>query len=145
LKTSNFEYPYYNIPETEFPTGRCIGNNARCTLVLVEQKDFEEHGVLLTKILRSVELDFERDISFISMRKDEYLKLLPSSNVNEYDHVLLFGISPDQIGLTVNARRTLLKLEHLTVIVSPPLDTIGKDASAKRILWEHLKNVFRGS
>ncbi len=143
MKTSNFEYPYYNISDSTFPTHRCIGNNARRTLVLVEQKDFEEHGVLLTKILRAVELDFNQDVSFISMEKDESLSLLSTSSAKDYDNLILFGIEPRQIGLRTNPRLSLLRLENHTVIVSARLSTIATDAKAKRILWDHLKEVFK--
>jgi len=143
LKTSNFEYAFYNIPDSVFPIDRCKGNNARRTLVLVEQKDFEVHGVLLTKILRAVELEFERDVSFISLQKNETLSLLNTSTINEYDNVLLFGVKPNQIGLKTQSGSSLLKLETLTIIVSESLDTITKDTSAKRNLWVQLKRVFK--
>jgi len=142
LKTSNFEYPCYNISDSSFPTHRCIGNNARRTLVLAEQKDFEEHGVLLTKILRAVELDFNQDVSFISMESGESLNLLSTSSAKDYDNLLLFGINPRQIGLMTNARLSLLRLEEHTVIASTQLSTIATDPKAKRILWDHLKEVF---
>lgn len=143
MNTLNFEYPYYNIPGSVFPTNRCLGNNARRTLVLAERYDFEVHGVLLTKILRAVEFDFERDVSFLPMEQDEALCLLNTSSAKDYDYLLLFGIQPSQIGLLTNPRLSLLKLENHTVIVSTDLSTIAKDAKAKRILWEHLKDVFK--
>ena len=143
MNTSNFEYPYYNIPESVFPTNRCIGNNARRTLVLAERNDFEVHGVLLTKILRAVELDFERDVSFLPMEQGEALSILNTSSAKDYDYLLLFGIQPRQIRLLTNSRVSLLKLENHTVIVSSSLSTIAKDAKAKRTLWEHLKDVFK--
>jgi len=143
LKTGNFEYQYYNLSESEFPIDRCIGNNARRALVLAEQKDFQEHSALLKKILRAVNLDFEHDVSFLSMQKDEMLNLLNTTHVTEYNHVLLFGIAPSQIGFKMKPGLDLLKLEALTIIVSATLDSISKDALAKRKLWELLKNVFK--
>lgn len=143
MNTSNFEYPYYSIPVSAFPTDRCIGNNARRTLVLVDQKDFEEHGVLLTKILRAVELDFKQDVSCIALEKDESLSLLNNASAKDYDHVLMFGIAPRQIGLMTNPRLSMLRLENHIVIASTLLGTIAKDPKAKRILWEHLKDVFK--
>jgi len=138
-----FEYPYYNISESVFPKDRCIGNNERRTLVLVEQKDFADHGALLTKILRAVDLDFEQDISFIPVEKNERISFLNTSDSKEYENILLFGLEPQQIGLMTNPGQGLLRLEDFTVIVSSPLSAIAKDPVAKRNLWGHLQRVFK--
>ena len=143
MNSSIFEFPYYDISGSEFPINRCKGNNARRTLVLVERTDFEEHGVLLTKILRAVDLDFEQDVSFITLEKDETVGLLNSSIAKQFDYVLLFGIAPRQIGLMTTSRLSMLRLENHTIIVSTLLSMVSKDAKAKRILWSHLKEVFK--
>lgn len=143
MNTSNFILPYYDIPKSEFPIDRCNGNNAKRTLVLVEQKDFKEHGALLTKILRAVDLDFKEDVSFIALEKGESLSFLNTASVNEYDNVLLFGVAPTQLGLQTNPRLSMIRLENHTIIISTQLSHISIDAKAKRTLWEHLKEVFK--
>ena len=143
MKTTNFEYPYYKIPESVFPTNRCKGNNARRTLVLSEQKDFEENGPLLVKILRAVELDFEQDVSFILMQDGETLSLLSTPEISNYDNLILFGIKPMQVGLASQKSSSLMRLENLTIIVSGSLDKIIKDSNVKKDLWAQLKAVFK--
>jgi DNA polymerase III psi subunit len=126
-----------------FPTNRCKGNNARRTLVLSEQKDFEENGPLLVKILRAVELDFEQDVSFILMQDGETLSLLSTPEISNYDNLILFGIKPAQIGLASRQSSSLLRLENHTIIVSGSLNKITQDAKVKKDLWAQLKAVFK--
>lgn len=143
MQSTPFEYPYYDISEHAFPKERIIGNNSKRLLVLSFPDDFDKNGVLLKKILRAVDFDFEQDISFLTVEPNEQIGFMQSVELKNYDTVILFGVTLPQIGLSIQTKRTLFRLENLTLILSQTLGVISENAQAKRELWGHLQQVFK--
>ena len=135
------EFRIYALPEEVVQAERLLGNNARKMLVLAEAEDFKNHRDLLEKILGAVEYDLQADTAVLTLSPQERINL--SSEIEQCEHLLLFGISPTQIGLNVNLKKRLIQLERLTIVRSGPLGKVASDTNEKRALWQVLKSVFK--
>ena len=140
MKTSNFDIPIYDIPVSEIDPARLLGNNAKQMIVLVGQEDFETNKLLLEKILAAVKYDLAEDAVTIQLQGDERIA---SSRLDiPVRHMLIFGINPRDLGLSVSLKKRLIRLETITIVRAPSLGTIASNTDEKRKLWEILKSLF---
>ena len=139
---SSFKIKRYNWSELTFPIERCKGLNSRNVLVLIEEDDLNTNSALLKRVIQSVGLDLEQDLSLLALDKDEYISLLSSPHIANYSKILSFGIPVERFGPASIKATGLLQFEKVMVVVSAPLGQIASDEQKKRLLWANLKTLF---
>ena len=135
-----FSIPVYDLESSGIDHSRLVGNNARRMMVLLRETDFKSHGDLLRKILGAVKYDLDQDAYVYQMT--EAAKVVWRDVTSPVDHLLLFGIAPAEVGLSITSKRRLIVLEEVTIIRAPSLEVISANTDEKRKLWEILKHTF---
>ena len=102
------------------------------------------HLAFLKKILRSVDLDFDQDIHFLSVPSDLQSVMISDPQISMYRKVILFGIRPTQIGIHANDSPPcgLFQFEGFDCLTAPTLDEIESTPEYKKQLWDGLKQIF---
>lgn len=135
-----FSIPVYDLESSGIDAARLVGNNDRRMMVLLRESDFQKHATLLSKILGAVKYDLENDAVVYQMQDSETIAFRELSI--PVDHLILFGVGPADVGLSVTLKKRLIALENITIIRAPSLDVISSNTDEKRRLWEILKHTF---
>ena len=136
---------YYFWPENQIAWSDCSGANAKRTLVLSSDTEMRGNLSFLKKILRAVDLDFDKDIHFMSAPVNLQIQLMSDSHLTQYSKLVLFGIRPSQIGIWSGDKVGchVLSFESLVCVVAPALQDIERQPEYKKVLWSALKQVFQ--
>lgn len=124
-----------------------MGSNQKHITILVNTDDArflsDKSFLFLTGILNACKLSVA-DVAIINIRQladNHYLSL---NTATEPKIMLLFGISPEEIGLPLHFPHFQVQpFNHITYLSSPALDNIETDKSLKTKLWTSLKSVFQ--
>jgi len=112
---------------------------------VVVQMEPEHPGNLdfLKKILLASGLDFEKDTLFAETKDAEPTTILSVLKSKHPDQVLVFGVSPGQIGLNIQAPyyRPVVFC-GTTFLFSEKLSAIESDKTRKTNLWQALRHMF---
>ncbi len=112
---------------------------------VVVQSEPEHPGNLefLKKILLAAGLDFEQDTLYAEVQDAEPRAILPVLKINHPDSVLVFGLSPSQIGLNIQVPLYKpLVFCDTTFLFSEKLSAIEPDKTRKTNLWQALRQMF---
>ncbi len=140
---TTFNIQRYTWPTNEFPAGRCTGENGKNVLAIVGRGDLNSHSALLKRIVQSVGLDLDKDMSLLDIADDEQFALLSSPEIADYQSVLSFGIPLSRFGPASDRTTGLFRFESLDVLVTGSLEQLATDEQQKRKLWAHLKIMFK--
>lgn len=141
------QIPHYHWHETRPRWDSRQGQNAGHTLVLTLPSDIPEHLMLLKKIMGAIGLDFDKDIHFMTVTDEHTIRLLSEPELNDYQYLLVFGISPEAMGLPArNANLPQIYVyENIQCIVASGLGTLSESPEQKKALWSVLKHAFMQS
>lgn len=132
----------YPVPNEGPDTDRYKGLNAKRLLVVLAEIEVNSYYDLLSKILRAIGFDIDADINLLVLNPQESVALFSSDIHEQYDRVLLMGVSPRTLGLALDLPIGIQRLEKITVIAGPTLEKVSQDEKVKRAFWSILKTEF---
>lgn len=133
-------------PAPEPPLIRSLGGNAKKTLILVqrEKEAFLPEGELkfLTAILSACGLSLA-DISLVNYHSLEVKSYAPLVEHFGSRQVLLFDVTPAQLGMPINFPPFQVQaFKETRYMQAPALHLVEADVTLKKNLWAALKNMF---
>lgn len=141
------------LPEGETPQPTGTGKGQKGLLVVYEpgETPTETLNAFLNKVVQAIDYDLERDAVTYYKTPQQPLSLAELLRQGTFQHVLLFGIPPAQLGLHLDVEPYESATWENTLILSADgLEAIyrerkagGKEKSAR--LWAMLKQTFLAS
>ncbi len=138
-----FDLKIFLIPEG-LPE-RLAGEGRKGTLVVVLRSEWETeaHRLLITKILRAVQLDPEKDAYVVGLRTGERISLQAWRQQDALRQVLAFGCRPAAIGLQIEASLYRpVELDGTHYLFAAPLAELSRDVNQKKALWAAMRQMF---
>jgi hypothetical protein len=124
--------------------GQAEGHFARKVAVLVLQEPGSAaNRDFLTKVLSAAGLDLQQDTLLAEIPAHEPVSIAPDLQERKPLHLLVFGISPAQLGLSVQVvPYQPLSFYNATWLFSDALSILEPDKQKKSMLWNALKQLF---
>lgn len=150
MHSSFFDFKVFVIPESAEvgPTGRGAAQKGLLILYAPGDEAQEDLDRFLGKILQAMDYELERDAWTFCKTPHDSLSLPELIETGRCQHVLLFGLSPDELGLPLPITPYQpIQHEGITLLPADDLPTIyqerrsgGKARSVQ--LWTMLKETF---
>lgn len=120
------------------------GSNQKNLLIVSHEDSLtEETQSLLSKILKAIGYDWQKDAITISLRANQGFSFIDLSKKKRFEHVILFGVLFQQLGIkTPNVLYQTISLQQTAFIAADSLTDIATDNQKKSILWQVLKETF---
>lgn len=124
-----------------------LGSNQKHITILVNADDAtflsDKSFIFLTGVLTACRLNVA-DVAIINIHQSNNIHYLSLNAVTRPQIALLFGISPQEIGLPLHFPHFQVQpFNNTTYVCAPPLDNIEADKPLKAKLWASLKSVFQ--
>ncbi len=132
------------VPKTEKATilEHCKGNNAK-GICLVYNASESEQLPFLAKILAAVELDMKEDVIALTSTDKQSFSLSDLSSELSFKRVIVFGFSPQHIGLQVQFQKyQIYTLGGIQYLFADNLELIESTKAKKGLLWGALQQMF---
>ncbi|HAD11782.1 MAG TPA: hypothetical protein DCF33_05015 [Saprospirales bacterium] len=120
------------------------GNFARKVAVLfLAEPNSAANREFIAKVLSAANLNLQQDTLFAELPAHEPVSIAPDLKERKPGHVLVFGISPAQLGLSIQ-----ISLYHPTAfygatwLFADSLSTLEPDKNRKSQLWNGIKTMF---
>ncbi len=139
---SDLKNTVYAIPEFNQNTPKIEGNGLRSLLVITEADNYDTNEeITLKKLVSAIKFDFDNDIYFIKISKNELISL--SNLPIKYSEMIVFGLLPEQIGLNIEYRMyEILPFEHSRIMMSDSIRQMNAIPQNKQQLWVKLQEMF---
>ena len=120
------------------------GQYARQILVLtLDEPASPNNRDFLAKIFAAAQLDLYRDSLFAQVPAHEPLSMPPFIREKRPAHILVFGLSPAQLGLTLQVPLyQAIGFYNTTWLFADALSALEPDKAKKGQLWTVLKAIF---
>ncbi|MEI6412545.1 MAG: hypothetical protein WCR52_24345 [Bacteroidota bacterium] len=130
-------------PERSFPE-MASGGFARKVFVLVlKEPDAPGNRDFLTKILAAAQVNLEKDTLWAEVSAMEAPAPAATFSIKHPDHILVFGLTPEQVGLKIDAPLYRpVAFYGATWLFSEPLSVLEPDKNRKGLLWKALQQIF---
>lgn len=121
-----------------------VGGFSRNLIVLaLEEPNATANRDFLTKVLAAANLNLAQDALFAEIPSNESRALAPDLNAFKPKQVLVFGLSPAQLGLTFEMQTYQpCAFYGSTWLFADQLSALEPDKSKKTQLWSALKQIF---
>jgi len=153
LKPGFFNFKVFVLPEGDnpLPPGHGQGQKGLLVVYAPGETPSETLSAFLNKILQAIDYDLDRDAITYYKTPQQPLSLSELLREGTFRHVLLFGITPAQVGLNLDASPyEPTTWENVHILSADGLEAIyrerragGKEKSAR--LWAMLKQSFLAS
>lgn len=135
----------YHIPEIKLEDHLTAELKTK-KLVVLRSKEDESTAIdeMFHKMMAAIHIDIDKDVAII--RLEDSAEVLESVNwisKSMNQHVLVFGLSPAQIGLNINhLPYRPMRLYNSSILFCHTLEAIHFDVNLKKRLWKALKEQF---
>ena len=133
----------FNIPEHNSTADYTIsGQGSKQLVIVVESENYgKEEAELLGKMIKAIQYDQISDVYLLAVEKGAQLSL--SAIVESWNDIILFGVSPHQIGIHIEFKPYLiLPLEAKRALYVDDLKSLGTNAAKKQALWTLFQKMF---
>lgn len=97
----------------------------------------------LSKVLTAARLNLERDTLFVDVSGHAPLSILPALKEKPGEYILVFGLTPAEIGLAAEIPRYIpYPFYGSTFLFADALATLEPDKVLKGKLWQALQQIF---
>ena len=124
---------------------RTVGGFARkvWVLALSEPAAAGSNRDFLAKVLAAAQLNFDKDTLFTEIPASEPVNFSTDFKRKQPDYVLVFGLPPAQLGLTIETTPYRPVLFYgATWLFADALSVLEPDKNRKGQLWSALKQMF---
>jgi len=115
----------------------------RIAVVVLDESPARDDRDFLTKILASAQIDLAKDTLLASVPPGEPIGLNSILKEKQAEQILVFGIPPAQLGLTIEVRPYQpIFFYGATWLFGDALSALEPDKTKKGLLWTALKSMF---
>lgn len=120
------------------------GAFARKVFVLfLQEPDFPGNRDFLIKILAAAQVNLEKDTFWVETVASSAPAPAGAFAQKKPDHVLVFGLTPAQVGLKIEAPLYQPMLFYgVNWLFADPLSVLEPDKQRKGLLWKALQQIF---
>lgn len=112
-------------------------------ILALAEPDFPDNTDFLKKVLAAAQLDLEQDTLFAEIPEGQPFDMSGSLRMKPAGQVLVFGISPQQLGVHVQAPLFQpFSFYGTTWLFADALSVLAPDKTKKGLLWTALKSMF---
>lgn len=131
----------YRINESQ-SAPKVTGKGEKGLLIIIQSMDKAKNIATLEGLVKAINLDIEEDVSIVSV-EDTFISLNSLISSGKYSTVILVGITPDQIGFTINAQPYFFyKMEGFSILLTDSLSDMNADKAKKMKFWQNLQARF---
>ncbi len=132
----------FKIPNFDSSSISIQGKGTKKLLVICQKQGFSEvQSTALKKMITAIKYDFENDIFLVILDEKEQIALSTIDLV--FTDLILFGISPENLGYNVEFRRQeITQFDCSRMLVFEGLDIVLADNHKKLLLWNKLQEMF---
>ncbi|MFY0253685.1 hypothetical protein ACDQ55_06985 [Chitinophaga sp. 30R24] len=131
--------------EKELPKVKFLGENQKNIALFIQNENQaylnEELFNLLTNILNACKLGMQ-DVSLMNVSHYPALTFTDWQSAVKITRSVVFGITPEQLGLSDIPAYQLVTVNGTTLLFSDELSVIGSDKQLKARLWAGLKQLL---
>jgi len=130
------------IPENEMQGKYLLGEGRKGLVLVVDANHFDvQEEDTLRKLVGAIGFDYTRDIYLWKWHRKHDCSIGLMKTV--YNDVLMFGVTPDQVGMYVDYRAYTVHLfEQCRLLVSDSIHEINNQPAKKQALWNILKKMY---
>ena len=123
---------------------RAKGNFAKQIFVFVlSEPEHPGNAGFLKKILAAAGLDLDTDALLVEVSSSDRVSFLPAVKDKHAGHILVFGLSPKQLGLHAEIPAFLpYPFYGATFLFADKLSVLEPDKTLKAKLWQALRQLF---
>ena len=133
----------FSAPEHSILQHATGGFARRVCILLPAGPEHHERLGFLTKILAAVRLDLDKDTLLIEIPVPQPATILPVLKEKQAEVVLVFGLSPAQIGLRTEIPLYLPQPFYgATFLFAEALAVLEPDTARKARLWQAIQHLF---
>ncbi|MBN8679149.1 MAG: hypothetical protein J0M29_13050 [Chitinophagales bacterium] len=120
------------------------GNFSRKVAVLaLQEPNSAANREFLTKVLAAANLNLAQDTLLAEIPAQEPVSIAPDLQQRKPGHILVFGISPAQLGLSIQiSLYQPTAFYGATWLFTDALSTLEPDKNRKSQLWNGIKTMF---
>jgi len=131
----------YTIPDLNNASSN-EGNGEKGLLLILDQTDKTQNIKTLEGLVKAIKLDNNKDVKIVTV-ESQCLNLNALLNDQEYNTVILIGITPDQVGFSINAGKYFFyNLEGFSILLTDSLSDLNADKSKKMKFWQNLQERY---
>ena len=131
----------YTIKEANNPTS-ISGEGQKGLIIVINQNDMDLNIQTLQGLVKAIKLYFEKDVKLLTLEAQS-IEINTILNQQSLNTLILIGITPDQVGFSLNAKKYFLyKMEKFSLLLSDSLSVINADKSKKMAFWKNLQERF---
>lgn len=150
MNSSFFNFDIILPPSPLDVKSRALGANEKRIMILFEcdKDNFKDQEAYLEKILAAAKINLQKDTVYFNLTDKESISFQQLNQIYTPNYLLLFGLSPDRIGLQVNYQpytpfvfqsKQLLFVDALGAILE---EKQRKERQMAGLLWKNLQAMF---
>ncbi len=141
------EFEIFPVLETSELLKLGQGSNHKKLLVVLQKLEEQKRSdamVLLTKIMKAVNIDLEKDLFLLELSPRAGFNFKELHNALDFQCMISFGLSPNVAGLNFQTRNYEIKtFSTWKFLFVDDLPKIGGDQKLKGALWTNLQQLFK--
>ena len=117
------------------------GNGDKGLLIVIQQTDKAENEATLQGLVKAIKFDIDQDVTIVECTEP----FTPINEIitNKYNTLILIGVSPDQVGFSISAKKYFFyKMEEFSILLTDSLQAMNADKSKKMAFWQNLQSHF---
>ncbi len=133
------------LPQTDKPNYRYLGDNNKSILILVNETDAEilnkDDLLALNKLLAARKLE-QKDVAILNIQKNTQLNFAQLKDFFGFNKLLLFGINPKDLAITGIVANQICTFEGVPILGTWHLKQMQADEKKKLIFWAQFKTLL---
>lgn len=131
----------YTIKEAHNPTSNS-GNGEKGLIIVIHQADMDQNIQTLQGLVKAIKFDIQRDVKILTV-DSQSIDINSILKEQSCKTLILVGISPDQIGFSINAKQYFFyQMEQISILLTDSLAILNADKSKKMQFWKNLQERF---
>jgi hypothetical protein len=131
----------YTIKEAKNPTSTA-GKGEKGLIIVINQLDMDQNIQTLQGLVKAIKLDIDNDVKILTI-DEQTIDINTELKEKTVRTLILVGISPDQIGFSINAKKYFFyQMEQLAILLTDSLTIMNQDKSKKMQFWKNLQEKF---
>jgi len=119
-----------------------VGKGNKGLLIVLQDTDKQENMPTLEGLVKAIKFDIEEDVTIVSC-KEEFTPIDTLLSTKKYSTVILIGVSPDQVGFSISAKKYFIyKMESFAILLTDSIRELNADKSKKMAFWQNLQSRF---
>ncbi|MCB0661794.1 MAG: hypothetical protein KDC24_03560 [Saprospiraceae bacterium] len=132
-------------PEIEGLGDKFTGEGRSGHLIILKNNNHTNNNLeFLKKVFQAVNLNLSSDCFLLDLGESDSIMVGPVLRKNKIQTMISFGVDTANLGLQIHLQRyQIAHLESQKLLLADDLDSIQKNETLKRNLWNALKELYK--